>query len=63
MCGVACLSGDGKPLVVGLNNLKVIDLNLLCSCRLSLTIARMDLLLEGLYEPSVKYGHSAFGYG
>ena len=44
-----------NSLTVGLKNLRVIDLTLLCSSRTSLTIAGMNLLLEGLSEPSVKY--------
>ena len=47
--------GNAKSLTVGLNNLRVIDLTLFCSSRLSLTIAEMSLLLEGLSKPSVKY--------
>ena len=42
-------------LQLGLNNLIVNHLNLLRRSRLSLTVAGMSLLLEGLSEPSVKY--------
>ena len=44
-----------KSLTVGLNNLKVIGLTLLHRSRLSLTVTGMNLLLEGLSEPSVMY--------
>ena len=48
-----------KSLDFGLNNLRVVELNLLCSSHLSLTVTGMNLLLEGLSEPSVKYKYSA----
>ena len=54
---------SAKSLVVELNNLRVIDLTLLHSSYSSLTVAGMNLLLEGLYEPSVKYKYPAVGYG
>ena len=49
---------SAKSLTVGLNNLRVIDLTLLRSSRMSLTILGMNLLLEGLSEPSIKYKSS-----
>ena len=54
---------SAKSLVVELNNLRVIDLTLLHSSYSSLTVAGMNLLLEGLYEPSVKHECSATVYG
>ena len=50
-------------LTVGLNNIRVIDLTLLRSFRLSLTVAGKNILIEGLFEPSVKYKYVAAGYG
>ena len=57
MCGVVAsyLEFMLGHLQFGLNNIKVKDMALLCSSRLSLTVARMNLLLKGLSEPSVKY--------
>ena len=52
-----------KSLTVGLNNLKVIGLTLLHRSRLSLTVTGMNLLLEGLSEPSVKDKYFVVGYG
>ena len=59
MCGVACLSKVLSHLQFGLNNLRVIDLNLLHNSHMSLTVIGISLLLEGLSEPSVKYKCSA----
>ena len=39
----------------GLNNLRVSDLTLMCNSCMSLTIAGMNLLFEGLSEPFVKH--------
>lgn len=47
-----------KSLTVGSNNIRVMDLTLLRSSRLSLTGLGTSLLLEGLHEPSVKYKYS-----
>ena len=44
------------PLTTGLNNLRVKGLTLLCSFRLSLTVTRMSLLLEGLSNLFVGLG-------
>ena len=52
-----------KPLAVGLNNLRVVDLTLLRNSRLNLTVAGMNFLLEGLSEPLVKYKCFAAVYG
>ena len=46
---------------MGLNNLKVVDLTMLRSSRMSLSVAGMNLLLEGLSEPSIKYENSIAG--
>ena len=43
-------------LLQGFNNLRVIDLTMLHSSRLSLTIVEIDPLLEGLSRLSVKMG-------
>ena len=52
MCGVACYSKEMLGhLQLGLDNLRIDDLILLCNSRLSLTIAGMSLLLKGLYDP------------
>ena len=63
VCGVTGGLGNAKSLAVGLNNLRVIDLTMLCSSRLSLTVSGANLLLEGLSEPSIKYKCSAAGSG
>ena len=63
VCGVIDWLRNAKSLAVGLNNCKVIDLTLLRNSRLSLTIARINLLLEELFEPYVKYGCSVAIYG
>ena len=55
--------GNTKSLAVGLNYLSVIDLTMLRSSRLSLTVAEMNLLLEGLSNPSVEYKCSVAVYG
>ena len=54
MCS-SLLIESSKSLAIGLNNLRVIDLTLLCSSHLSLTVAGMDLLLEGLSESLIRY--------
>ena len=53
---------SAKTLAIGLNNLRVIDLTLLRNSRMILTVAGMNLLLEGLFEPSVKYNCPTDGY-
>ena len=55
VCEVSGCLGNAKSLAAGLNNLRVIDSTLLCSYRPILTVADMNLLLEGLFEPSVEY--------
>ena len=59
---ISLLIEGAKSLTIGLSNLRVIDLNLLRSSHLSLTVAWINLLLEGLSEPSVKYNCWADGY-
>lgn len=44
-----------KLLTLGLNNLRVIDLDLLRRSYMSVNVTGINLLLEGLSEPSVKY--------
>ena len=64
MYSVACyLVNMLSHLQFGLNNLREIDLTLLPSSYLSLTVVETNLLLEGLSEPSVKYKCSTAVYG
>ena len=51
-----------NSLTDGLNNLKVTDLTLLHSSRMSLIVVGMNLLIEGLSEPSAKYNCPKDGY-
>ena len=50
-----CLS-NAKSVTTGLNNLIVIDLTTLHSSCMSLTVARMNFLLEVLSDPYVELG-------
>ena len=63
VCGVTGGLGNAKSLAVGLNNLRVIDLTLLHNSCLSLTVVGMNLLLEGLSEPSFEYKCYVAVYG
>ena len=51
-----------KSLVVGLNNLRLVDWTLLRGSRMSLIVAGRNLLLEGLSEPSLKCKYFAAVY-
>ena len=61
-CVTGCL-GNANSLTSGLNNLRVNDLTLLHSSRLSLTVVGMNLLFEGLFEPSFEYECFVVVYG
>ena len=64
MNGVACYSRHMlSHLQFGLSNLRVMDLALVAQLFLSLTVVRTNLLLERLFEPSVKYKFSVVVYG
>lgn len=51
-----------KLLTLGLNNLRVIDLDLLRRSYMSVNVTGINLLLEGLSEPSVECKYSTCGY-